>query len=107
MIWWIYLIGVADKVQMLNVVALVFFSIYAIGFFVALEFHDDAPDFLKSKYPLVLFMLSMLLLTLAPSSKTLAAMYVLPKIAENQEMKTEAREILDLAKDWLKKESEQ
>lgn len=36
-----------------------------------------------------------------PSSKALAAIYLLPKIANNQEIRGEAAEIYSLAKEWL------
>jgi len=105
MMWWIYLISVAGSIRALSAVVLALSLSYAIGYFIFQEEPDSAPDFLKPKWPFAFLALSILVIAFVPSSKTLAAMYVLPKVAENQEIKTEAREVLDLAKEWLKKES--
>jgi hypothetical protein len=105
MMWWIYLIGVANNVSALAFVALAGSLGYTASYFAVRIEPDNVPNFLKHKYPFVILAISALLAVFVPSSKTLAAMYVLPKIAENQEIKTEAHEILDLAKAWLKKES--
>lgn len=44
-------------------------------------------------------------LILTPTSEQAAAIYVIPRIANSQEIKKEAGEIYDLAKDWLKKQT--
>lgn len=60
---------------------------------------------LLGKYSIVCFVLISLVnlsLVFLPTTKEIAAVYVIPKIANNEKMQNIGSELIDLAQDWLK-----
>lgn len=93
MIFYIYLIGRADN--LLTVIAIVAVLSGAAMMALALSWlccamEDDQParDHIKSplKLSAIVFFISLLAYRVFPSSKTLVAMYVIPKLANNKTM---------------------
>lgn len=88
--WAIYFVGVADELRcMFGIIvffALIAFVVGSIAFICA----DERVHIAKAKYVLKIAVpvafISILILSLTPSSKTLAAMYVLPAIAKNEQL---------------------
>jgi hypothetical protein len=81
----IYLVGICDylKAFFIGLAAVSLISIIIL--FNHLVFEDEAPAFVsRAKWLIVGFMMSSLLAAFAPSSSTLAAMYLVPKIVENK-----------------------
>ena len=56
------------------------------------------------KASLIAFGSALIVGTFIPSSNTLAAMYVIPKIAQNADVQQLPSEIVHYARDWLKKQ---
>ena len=55
-----------------------------------------------AKTGIFVFIISILGLVFTPSSKAVAAIYVIPKIVNNETLKEEANEFYIMAKEWLK-----
>lgn len=111
--WAIYLISTVDALckalGLLAVFALVGFIISIIIMLVAVDMGDDnmvrrAQYAFKTAIPICI--ISTLLAIFIPSSKTLAAMYVLPAIAKNEQLQNFAGNSLKalelLSKQWVK-----
>jgi hypothetical protein len=64
--------------------------------------HADA-GFALCKKAAIPLLICIILSALLPDSKTAAAMYVIPAIANNETIKAESKEIYELAKEGLKK----
>ena len=72
------------------------------------EGYDDlakiTAKWIKCCVPITL--VALLISTFMPSTRTLAAMYVIPAIANNEDVQHEAKELYDIAKKGLKELSE-
>ena len=94
--WVVYLWLQADKWgSMASMVALFATPIYVVWLGFSLSDDDDFP-----RPPLVLgavAALALLATALLPSSRTIAAMYVLPRIAESRVIQTDLPELYDMA----------
>ena len=72
-------------------------------FFVFESYFYDEKDFYKwIKIGLIAFITGLFLIALIPSSKTLAAMYIIPPIANNQAVQELPKEVLNFVKEYLK-----
>lgn len=107
----IYLISLADKVlqAVIPVAGLSFcaFCVSCFLFVVACDIEEEkSKDKLVIKSTGIVFVLSALLALFVPSAKTIAAMYVLPAIVNNEHIQNATGNTLELleklTKDWLK-----
>jgi len=85
MVWMIYLIGSIEG--FLGVLCFVMISSLAAAWMLALSIVNESVD--KDKWPVVrkliaMSIVSLLVFVVTPNSKTIAAMYLLPKIAANE-----------------------
>ena len=107
--WMIYLITIADNLScafcIVTIIVGIVGAICAIIRAVGADNLDDGEKkaFNKCiKTCIFIFSFSLLGTVLVPSGKALAAIYIIPKIANNETLKDEAGEIYKFAKDWLK-----
>jgi len=105
--WTIYLIGQADNLQQLFVaITVVGCVICFIMGLVCVVTDGEVNPFMGSR-PLLFFavalaIIGLTLATLTPSSKTLAAMYIIPKIANNEQLQKDGGDIYKLAVEFAK-----
>lgn len=109
----IYLISVVGDVGCvlvsLGIVGLVVGATFASVSFVMSE-AGDAMGQASLKYTKALLLASSALLvigTLIPSTRTIAAMYVIPPIVNNEKVQQLPNELLDLAGEWVKSTKEE
>lgn len=112
--WVIYFLGVVDGLSKLfcffAATAITGFVVGVIMLFVSMDTDYDANLMRRAKRLLKISvsvgLISALLATFIPSSKTLAAMYVLPAIAKNEQLQNFAGNSLKapelLSKQWVK-----
>lgn len=99
--WQIYLIGQASSIRECLIVLFVSGGL-ALGFF-AIGLVVTEQKFPRLWYVgLFAALLSLSLAAFFPSSKTLAAMYVIPPIVNNEQVKADAGEIYKLAVEFAK-----
>lgn len=107
----IYLISMADKVlYSVAPVCALSFVVFCVSCFLYMVVCDTDEDRRKSKLVIkttgIVFMLSALLALFVPSAKTIATMYVLPAIVNNEHVQNATGNTLELleklTKDWLK-----
>lgn len=100
--WDIYWVLQLDAI---NTAAITLTVLGAAAVFIAWLAHFDPGTRLSIAVPMVLTPAWMLVFALAvflPSTKTAAAMFVIPAIANNEAIQNEAGELYDLAKDALR-----
>lgn len=100
----IYLITLADNIRGLLSFIFTFGGILsAVAFFSSLEFDISTEVRIKwIKRVLPALFTCIILFVLIPSSKTLAAMYVIPPIVNNESVQELPAEILSFVKEYLK-----
>lgn len=107
----IYLISVADKVLCSVIpVATLSFGVFCVSCFLSVVVCETNEERRKGKLVAkttgIVFVLSASLGLFVPSSKTIAAMYVLPAIVNNEHIQNATGNTLELlerlTKDWLK-----
>lgn len=106
--WEIYLITRCDAAQVFFIVISALFAAttFLVTAFVlieaVIEVTNTAHVLRKSiKWMLTISVISGLLAVVTPTTKEMAAIVILPKILNNQQVQTEANEIYSLAKQWL------
>jgi len=109
--WIIYWIGTIDRVICTAqvIMGLVIAVMIIAGALVILD-SNDMEDFRDSLKAGRAYLLGLLLFlgcftcvgTFCPSGKTLAAMYVVPAIVNNEDLRQDSREVYHLAVDFLK-----
>ena len=98
----IYLIGIADNVTFfLGIVTRFGGVVGALYLFCSLD-GDYEIDWKLVKRFLIPYIIFVFLLIITPSSKTLAAMYIIPPIANNQTVQELPKEVLNFVKEYLK-----
>lgn len=112
----IYFIGIANKVAGLFAACIFITLVYTLircmckgSDYEAAHGAEAEAAILREVYRiihrgLVCAVIFALAFAVTPSGKTLAAMYIIPKIVNNENIQDEAKEIYILAKDWMKKE---
>ena len=101
----IYVIGIADNFRsvlfwsaMLSCVLSLFFGILSIA--------EEESKLIFRKYVMPSLIISCLLLSLIPSSKTLASMYVIPAVVNNEQIQNIGKNGLEslelLTRQWVK-----
>ena len=114
--WVIYWIGIADNVVgMARCMVALSILFLVVGGFLAIINSNDWEDFIGKLRFARVYLVGLLLLlgcsvgvsTFCPSGKTLAAMYVLPAIVNNEELRQDSKEVYRLAVDFLKGQLEQ
>ena len=107
----IYLVSLADKiVDPAGYIAIVIFVIFLFVASITLGVCDTQEEIKKAKSVLKLLCITMVvcgsLAVFIPSSKTIAAMYVLPAIVNNEHIQNSTGNALEalenLTKEWLK-----
>ena len=96
--WTIYGVALADDVK---VAAVILTILFAIAFVVALGVDTDNNRTWKRRIAAG-FALALAVATFTPSSKTVAAMYILPKIVTGEKVRQLGDEAYDLAVEWMK-----
>ena len=103
----IYLIGIVDNVHIMGVLVAAISGLVAIFTTVGwLCVAEDEPKvsmscFKVARISWIVIPVSIVLATMTPSSKTAAAMFVIPAIANNENVKKVASGIYDLAVEWM------
>lgn len=99
----IYLLGVVDSIRAAIGLFVILSGIFALGtaIFMAVEheFSDEEErirNLNRAKYTLKIFIPLVLLAGLTPSSKTIAAMYLLPRMLENQQVQAVPEKVLTI-----------
>ena len=96
----IYLVAVADSLKCVGCMLAILLGIgIAIAFAVAMSMEDGWKLVRKL---CIAFALSSCVGVFVPSAKTLAAMYVLPRIVDNAKITAFGDEALDLAIKWMR-----
>lgn len=100
----IYLIGIADHVRDFSVLFLFIFTGIFLVFFIRYLADGDKIPYLRTLAFLTVLFSSLLIFT--PSSKTLAAMYVIPAVVNNEQIQNIGKNGLEslelLTKQWVK-----
>lgn len=99
----IYLIGIADHVRDFSVLFLFIFTGIFLVFLIRYLVDGDKIPYLRTLAFLIVLFSSLLIFT--PSSKTLAAMYVIPAVVNNEQIKNIGKNGLEslelLTKQWV------
>lgn len=109
----VYLVMQMDSISDIFIVlSCIFGALAFIGLLAYVPLSDKIDEngmkrhFKRVKVAFVLFIMFCVTSSLIPNTKTLAAMYILPKVANsefvNETMPTEARELLDLTKEAIR-----
>jgi cytosine/uracil/thiamine/allantoin permease len=108
----IYLIGQADS--LITTCSVIFFIGFVVSLFIfmlgmgSIENIEDSSCIAvlvrSSKKLLYWLTIPLAIVVFTPSSKTLAAMYIIPKIADSQFMKQVPDKLTSLANEWLDKQ---
>ena len=96
--WTIYGLALADDVKFAAVILAILF---AIAFVVALGV-DTGNNRTWKRRIAAGFALALAVATFTPSAKTVAAMYVLPKIVNSEKVQQLGDEAYDIAIEWMK-----
>ena len=108
--WQIYLIGQADRIQDLCLITFALGLVLALALVAHAQEKSSPVPKLKLAALVVIAVVSLLITGFFPSGKTLAAMYVIPPIVNNEQVKADAGEIyklaVEFAKDKLQNEGE-
>jgi len=119
--WTLYWITTLDRIQALLIcgisttIILVLGYIIITGMHMDMEQHNLSPEekaaiSTKMKkmgiYGWFITIVLSIILTFLPSTKSMAFIYIIPKVVNNETIQTEASEIYDLAKTYLKKQLE-
>jgi hypothetical protein len=115
--WTIYWIGILDNLSFvftaISVLSLIVLVIWAMIKCITSSTDDEVCNaFTKATSGItccckILLFVCVPLAAITPSSKTAAAIYILPKIVNNETIKTESEEIYSLGKQWLKSQIEE
>lgn len=98
----IYLISIADNIiNFLIAVTVIGGGVCALYLLISLDDCYEI-DWKLVKRFLIPYIIFVFLLIITPSSKTLAAMYIIPPIANNQEVQELPKEVLNFIKEYLK-----
>ena len=100
--WQIYLIGQADRIQDLCLITFALGLVFALVVVAHAQNERSPVPKLKLAALVVIAVVSLLITGFFPSSKTLAAMYVIPPIVNNEQVKQDAGEIYRLAVEFAK-----
>lgn len=107
----VYWVGIVDKIDRLfdslSTLSIIFGVAMVIYCLITLSDGDNDNKFLPKakKYATILLSvgsLALMLQTFIPSSKTLAAMYVLPPIVNNESVQALPSEVLDFVRGYIK-----
>lgn len=99
----IYFIGIVDHVRDFSAISLILLFVIFLIFFVCFVEYDDKIPYLRAiTFSAVILSL---LLILVPNSKTLASMYVIPAVLNNEQIqnigKNELESLELLTKQWV------
>ena len=98
--WLIYFIGIADKVgEVFAFISIALFSFSAFLFIGVIEEQLDINTF--KKYVLIASICGLIAI-FTPSSKTVAAMVVIPPIVNNEQVQQLPNNVLEFINDYLK-----
>ncbi len=102
--WEIYWVMQLDAIRCASVVVCVLGGTgLLLAHTMAFDSYDEERSMKRVKCAAPLLLIPMLAATFLPSSKTAAAMIVIPAIANNERFQAEASDLYDLAKQGLKK----
>jgi L-asparagine transporter-like permease len=119
--WTLYWITTLDRIQALLICGISTTIILVLGYIIItcmhmdMEQHNLSPEekaaiSTKMKkmgiYGWFITIVLSIILTFLPSTKSMAFIYIIPKVVNNETIQTEASEIYDLAKTYLKKQLE-
>lgn len=97
--WEIYWITRLESIGIsMLIISVVSLFIFIVTFFKYLK-HDI--DSLYYKFSISVFVISIFIASMIPSTKEMAAIYVLPKIVNNEKIQGIPDKILDLSNKWL------
>ena len=107
----VYFAGIADSVRVFFAFLVVVNMVAAVVFFIlSVDISDDIPKKTTIKgitTAAVFAMLFAFLAAITPSTKTVAAMYVLPAVASSEAVQKLPAEAAGLALDWVKERREE
>lgn len=98
--WLIYFIGIADKVG--GVFAFTSIVLFVISTILFIGVAEDQISISTLKMPLIIAIISGLIAVFTPSSKTVAAMVVIPPIVNNEQVQELPNNVLEFINDYLK-----
>lgn len=105
----IYLISICDSIQNVTITGVIIvatgFVMLGIAFIGAVVTGEDETETklkpLLTRWLAVPLIVCTILAVFIPSSKTVAAMYVMPKIAQSETVQELGQGVVDLAKAWI------
>lgn len=98
--WLIYFIGIADRVSgVFSFIAIASTMALVIGVLVSLDLGNSLKGL---KIPFIIAIVSGLIALFTPSSKTIAAMLIIPPIVNNEQVQQLPNNVLEFINDYLK-----